>query len=37
VTSPADGFLVCYFNDVQLEVFYRNNSGWVVLGVEQVA
>jgi hypothetical protein len=37
VTSPADGSLVCYFNDVQLELFYRNNSGWVVLDVEQVA
>ena len=37
VTAPADGPLMCYFNDVQLEVFYRNNSGWVVLDVEQVA
>jgi len=30
------GQLVCYFNDVQLEWFYGNNSGWVVLDIEQV-
>jgi hypothetical protein len=36
VTAPADGRLMCYFNDVQFEIFYRNNSGWVVLDVEQV-
>jgi hypothetical protein len=35
--APADGRLLCYFNDVQLEIFYRNNSGWVVLDVEPVA
>ncbi len=29
VTAPADGQLLCYFNDVQLELFYGNNSGWV--------
>lgn len=29
------GQLVCYFNDVQIELFYRNNSGWVVLEIEQ--
>lgn len=33
---PVSGQLVCYFNDVQLEWFYENNSGWVVLDVEQV-
>lgn len=36
-TAPADGQLVCYFNDVQLELFYRNNTGWVVLDVEEVS
>lgn len=30
---PLAGELVCYFNDVQLEWFYGNNSGWVVLEV----
>jgi uncharacterized protein (DUF2235 family) len=30
------GQLVCYFNDVQLEWFYGNNSGWVVLDIEQI-
>lgn len=35
VTAPADGALVCYFNDVQIELFYRNNSGWIVLDVER--
>src|SRR5262245_30340533 len=37
VTAPASGRLTCFFNDVQLEVFYRNNSGWVVLDVEALA
>ena len=37
VTAPADGSLVCYFNDVQVELFYRNNSGSVVLDVEELA
>jgi hypothetical protein len=36
VTAPASGSLVCFFNDVQLAVFYKNNSGWVALDVEQV-
>jgi hypothetical protein len=36
-TAPIDGPLVCYFNDVALELFYRNNSGWVVLEVEEVS
>lgn len=36
VTAPASGTLVCFFNDVQLELFYRNNKGWVTLDVEQV-
>jgi hypothetical protein len=36
VTAPASGALVCFFNDVQFEVFYKNNSGWVTLDVEQV-
>ena len=35
-TAAAAGQLVCYFNDVQLEWFYGNNSGWVVLEVESV-
>jgi hypothetical protein len=35
-TAPAAGRLLCFFNDVQLELFYRNNSGWVVLDVEEV-
>ena len=30
---PVSGQLLCYFNDVQLELFYKNNSGWVVLEV----
>jgi hypothetical protein len=37
VTAPADGQLVCYFNDVQNPLFYKNNSGWVRLAVEPVA
>ena len=36
VTAPASGALLCFFNDVQLELFYRNNGGWVVLDVEEV-
>lgn len=35
-TAPASGRLYCFFNDVQWEIFYRNNSGWVVLEVERV-
>jgi len=34
-TAPASGQLQCYFNDVQMERFYKNNSGWVLLDVEQ--
>lgn len=37
VTAAASGRLTCFFNDVQLEVFYKNNSGWVVLDVEALA
>jgi hypothetical protein len=37
VTAPADGQLVCYFNDVQNPWFYKNNDGWVRLEVEPVA
>jgi hypothetical protein len=37
VPAPASGTLFCYFNDVQLEVFYKNNKGFVVLEVEEVA
>lgn len=32
--APADGTLFCYFNDVQLNAFYRNDSGWIVLDIE---
>lgn len=35
-TVLVSGQLLCYFNDVQIEAFYENNSGWVVLEVEQV-
>lgn len=35
-TVPLSGELLCYFNDVQIEWFYDNNSGWVVLEVEQL-
>jgi hypothetical protein len=35
LSAPADGQLVCYFNDVQLEKFYENNKGWVRLRVER--
>ena len=34
VSAPAGGPLLCFFNDVQVEAFYHNNSGWVVLDVE---
>jgi uncharacterized protein (DUF2235 family) len=33
---PVGGELMCYFNDVELEIFYENNSGWVVLEIEQL-
>lgn len=33
---PVGGQLICYFNDVQIEWFYENNSGWVVLEIEPV-
>jgi hypothetical protein len=36
VTAPASGALVCFFNDVQFELFYRNNDGSVVLDVDEV-
>lgn len=32
---PVGGQMLCYFNDVQVEWFYENNSGWVVLDIEQ--
>ena len=35
MTAPASGTLVCFFNDVQLELFYGNNSGWVELEIEE--
>ena len=35
-TVAADGQLVCYFNDVQLEKFYENNEGWIRLLVERI-
>ena len=35
-TVPVSGQLLCYFNDVQVELFYENNSGWVVLELDQV-
>lgn len=34
-TVPISGQLICYFNDVQMRVFYKNNSGWVVLEVSE--
>lgn len=37
VTAPATGRLLCFFNDVQLELFYRNNGGSVVLEIDEVA
>jgi len=37
VTAPASGRLVCYFNDVQMDVFYKNNKGWVALEIELLA
>ena len=33
---PVGGKLLCYFNDMQLEAFYSNNSGWVLLQVEEI-
>lgn len=33
-SMPVGGQLLCYFNDVQIEWFYENNSGWVVLEIE---
>lgn len=33
---PVGGQLLCYFNDVQIEWFYENNSGWVVLEIREV-
>jgi hypothetical protein len=36
VTAPASGALICFFNDVQLELFYRNNDWSVVFDVEEV-
>lgn len=36
IAPPASGRLVCFFNDVQMETFYKNNSGWVVLDVEML-
>ena len=35
-TAPAAGRLLCFFNDVQVKLFYTNNKGWVVLDVEEV-
>ena len=35
-TVPVGGQLLCYFNDVQIEWFYENNSGWVVLELEEI-
>jgi hypothetical protein len=35
-TVPVGGQLLCYFNDVQADWFYENNSGWVVLDVESL-
>jgi hypothetical protein len=37
VTAPASGRLICYFNDVEYEGRYKNNSGWVVLDVDAIA
>ena len=34
---PVGGQMLCYFNDVQVEWFYENNSGWVVLEIEQIS
>ncbi len=34
-STPVSGQLMCYFNDLRIELFYKNNSGWVVLEVEQ--
>lgn len=36
-TVPVSGQLLCYFNDVQIDLgFYDNNSGWVMLNIEQL-
>lgn len=35
-TVPISGQLICYFNDVQIEWFYENNSGWIELEIEQL-
>lgn len=32
---PVGGQMLCYFNDVQMEAFYANNAGWVVLEVDE--
>ena len=36
VTAPASGAFTRFFNDVQLELFYENNGGSVVLEVVEV-
>jgi hypothetical protein len=35
-TFPIGGQLLCYFNDLLVELEYRDNSGWVLLDVEEV-
>jgi uncharacterized protein (DUF2235 family) len=35
-TPKVSGQLVCYFNDIQVELEYRDNSGWVVLEIDEV-
>ncbi|WCM48524.1 DUF2235 domain-containing protein [Pseudomonas sp. WJP1] len=36
-TVPVSGQMLCYFNDVQIELgFYDNNSGWVMLEIERL-
>jgi hypothetical protein len=35
-TVPIGGQLLCYFNDLLVELEYRDNSGWVLLDVEEV-
>lgn len=34
--AQATGQLYCYFNDVQFEPYYRNNSGWIVMELESI-
>ena len=34
--AEATGRLYLYFNDFQLEPYYTNNSGWVVLDLETI-